>query len=188
MDTALIVFIIGTVASFLPMYWVALRLLGRKRARAKRMIAPVKSSGVPAGRREFLDLLRQEAAQRAIAALHDALDEARYAADRAHADDQAIGARSRQGLHDAGRLVDSLFPRELCLSFRTAIEAMTTATAGSARHAADTAIEAIAAFENAIDPAHGSRRSATQRPQSLWSTLINRGRAWFGAGEVRATA
>jgi hypothetical protein len=186
-DTALIVFIIGTVVSFLPMYWIALRLLGRHRARAKRMQVSTRES-VPAGRREFLDLLRQEAAQRAISALRDALDEARHSADRRHGDYHAIGARTRQSLDDAGRLVDSLFQRELRASFREAIDAMAIATPGSIEHAASAANTAILAFERAIHAARSPVTTEQPRPQSLWSLLRNRGREWIGAGDVRATA
>ncbi len=190
MDTALIVFIIGTVASFLPMYWVALRLLNRQRARAKQMSAPAVAGGVSAGRREFLDLLRQEAAQRAISALQDALDEARYAADRPYDHAHALSARTRQSLLDAGRLVDSLFQRELRNVFRDGMEAMTSATSTpiSIRHAVAAASAAIMAFERAIEAGRLASAPEARRPQSLWSTLVSRGRGWVGAGDVSAAA
>ena len=188
MDTALIVFIVGTIASFLPMYWMALRLLGRKRARAKKAQVSTRAVGVPAERREFLDLLRQEAAQRAVSVLREAIEEARYAAHRPHGEYHAIDMRTRQNLLDAARLVASLFQRELRTAFSEAIEAMTTATSTSVGQAANTATIAILAFERAINSNYSAPMPEQQRPQNLWSTLISRGRGWIGAGGVGATA
>lgn len=188
MDTALIVFIVGTIASFLPMYWMALRLLGRKRARATKAQVSTRAVGVPAERREFLELLRQEAAQRAVSVLREAIEEARYAAHRPHGEYHAIDMRTRQSLSDTARLVDSLFQRELRIAFRDAIEAMTTATSASVAQAASTATIAIVAFERAAGSTHSAPAPELQRPQSLWSTLLSRGRGWIGAGGVSATA
>jgi hypothetical protein len=62
-DTSLIVFAVGTAASFAPMYWIASRLMGRRRISAKVGARAPAANRDPAGRGEFMDLLRQEAAR-----------------------------------------------------------------------------------------------------------------------------
>ena len=181
MDTALIVFIIGTVASFLPIYWLALRLLGRQRKRVRpRRMQPI-ASGAPAGRREFLDLLRQEAAQRAVAVLTDALGEAQYAAGRSRSERQVLTGATRQSLQEIGRLVDSLFSRELRKSFRDGVDALMSATSSSVEAALPVAAGAVAAFERALA---ADKPSAAVTPSKLspWAALRVRWAGWSGNG------
>lgn len=181
MDTALIVFTAGTAASFIPLYWLAMRLSARwgRPARAVTNRAPELN-----GRREFLDLLRREAASRAVALLREALLEARLAAD--HADDGALSAETRRSLTETGRLVDSLFTRELTEAFRNGAEALAIAsstTIGAANMACTTA---ITAFERALE---GEMARATSAPRrARWSGLLYKSRGWVGTGGMRAAA
>lgn len=187
-DTALIVFIIGTVASFLPMYWLALRLLGRQRRQAAAKRVPARIGSVPAGRREFFDLLRHEAALRAIAVLREAIVEARLAAAGPDGDHHALSARTRQSLHDAGRLVDSLFTRELCRTFRDGVESMMTATSGSIGQASVAATAAIAALERVIDAGRPAVAAERAHKRGFLAALRDWRRGWLRAGDVGATA
>lgn len=188
MDTALIVFIVGTVASFLPMYWIAVRLLGRQRRRVRSRMAVAPGAAEPAERREFLDLLRQEAAQRAVAILREALIEAQGATDQAHGAQNALSAATRQSLHETGRLVDSLFPGQLRGTFREGIELLMTATSGSIGAAAGAATVAIAAFERALEGGAIGKPAVSSTKPGLIGALHNRTRGWGGARDVGAAA
>lgn len=187
MDTSLIVFAVGTAASFAPMYWIASRLMGRRRISAKVGARAPAANRDPAGRGEFMDLLRQEAANRAIAVLRDALVEARVAAHDAFGDGLALSARTRQSLDETRRLVDSLFPNDLRLAFGRGLETLASATSESIGTATATTAAAIAAFERAL--ADGQTRAA-RAPSSrgLWQSIRSKGRGWIGAGDVGVAA
>jgi hypothetical protein len=181
-DTALIVFTIGTVASFLPLYWLAIRLSVRwNRPAATTITGTIE----PPGRREFLDLLRREAASRAVAVLHEALVEARLTADHGGGRG-ALSAEMRRSLAETGRLVDSLFTRDLREKFRQGAEALVAASSSTIGAASVASTSAIAAFEHALDSDAG-RASASQR-RIGWGGLLHKGRGWIGAGGVRAAA
>ncbi len=188
MDTALIVFIIGTVASFAPMYWLALRLLGRQRKRALARGEEKPAGRAAAGRREFLDLLRQEAGQRAVTVLRDALAEARSAAERRGGDHHALSAPTCQSLLEAGSLVDSLFPRELRKMFHDGTEMLMSATPASVGPAIPAVAVAIAAFERALEAGKSDASAAASRKPGFWAALRNRRRGWTGSADVGVTA
>ncbi len=179
MDTALIVFIIGTIASFLPIYWLALRLLGRQRKRVLARRAQPVVSGAPAGRREFLDLLRQEAAQRAVAVLSDALSEAQRGAGRSHGERHVLSAATRQSLQEVSRLVDSLFSRELRKSFRDGVDTLMSATSVTIGAAVPTAVAALTAFERALATG-GPAAAVVAGKRSPWAALRLRWASWTG--------
>jgi hypothetical protein len=181
LDTALIVFTAGTAASFIPLYWLAIRLsTGWSRpARAVTTRAPELN-----GRREFLDLLRREAASRAVAALHEALVEARMAAD--HTDEGALSAETRRSLTETGHLVDSLLARELTEAFRHGAEALAIASSTTIGAASKAGTAAISAFERALD---GEMVRLSKAPhRARWGGLLHRGRGLVGAGGLRAAA
>ena len=181
MDTALIVFTAGTVASFIPLYWLAMRLSARwgRPARAASAWAPELS-----GRREFLDLLRREAANRAVALLQKALVEARLAAD--YADEGALSAETRRSLDETGRLVDSLFARELTEAFHRGAESLAIASSNTIGAASVACSAAITAFERALDSQ--MVRATTAPRRARWGGLLQKGRGWIGAGGLRAAA
>lgn len=180
MDTTLIVFTVGTVASFLPLYWLAIRF-SRRWARPAVPVQAVRAEAP--GRREFLDLLRREAASRAVAVLHEALVEVRLAADHGHG---ALSAEMRRSLAETGRLVDSLFARELREKFRQGAEALAFATSTTLGAASVASASAIAAFERAID-VEPDRAPVSGRPAGLGG-LLHKGREWIGMGGMRAAA
>ena len=187
MDTALVVFALGTAASFAPMYWLASRLMGRRRGTAKVGARLPLAGGDPAGRGEFMDLLRQEAANRAVAVLRDALLEVRLAAHEAFGDGLALSTRTRQSLDETSRLVDSLFPRDLQEAFGRGLETLTSATSESIGTATATTAAAITAFERALET--GPKTSArTPSDQGLWTSIRHKGRGWIGAGDVGVAA
>jgi hypothetical protein len=186
-DTSLIVFVIGTAAGFVPMYWLASRLMGRRRTPAKVGAKLSLGGGDPAGRGEFMQLLRREAASRAVAVLRDALIEARLAAHETFGDRLALSARTRQSLDETRRLVDSLFPNELREAFGRGLETLASATSESIGTATATTAAVIAAFEQALEdgPAR-SARAASNR--GFWASIREKGRGWIGAGDVGVTA
>ena len=187
MDSALIVFTIGTAASFVPMYWVATRLMGRRRKPAK-VGARLKLAGADAaGRGEFMDLLRQEAANRAVAVLRDALIEARIAAHETFGGRFALSDRTRQSLDETRRLVDSLFPGDLREAFGRGLETLASAKSDSIGAATATTTAAIAAFEQALlaRPTNPTRASSSR---GFWNAIRQKGRGWIGAGDVGVAA
>ena len=181
MDTALIVFTAGTAASFLPLYWLAIRFSRRWNKPA--VTAKATRIEQQPGRREFLDLLRREAASRAVAVLHEALVEIRIAADHGHG---ALSTEMRRSLAETGRLVDSLFARELREKFRQGAEALAFATSSTLGAASVASASAIAAFERALDGE--AERAVPSRRGSGLSGLLSKGRGWIGVGGVRAAA
>lgn len=187
MDTALIVFAIGTVAGFVPMYWLAARLMGRRRAPAKIGAKLSLGGGDPAGRGEFMQLLRREAGSRAVAVLRDALIEARLAAHETFGDHLALSVRTRQSLDETRRLVDSLFPSELREAFGRGLETLASATSESIGTATATTAAVIAAFEQALEDAP-ARSARTPSPRRLWASIRDKGRSWIGAGDVGVAA
>lgn len=187
MDTSLIVFAVGTAASFAPMYWIASRLMGRRRISTKAGARTPLAGGDPAGRGEFMDLLRQEAANRAVAVLRDALIEARVGAHDAFGDELALSARTRQSLEETRRLVDSLFPNELRHAFGRGLETLSSATSESIGTATATTTAAIAAFEKSLSDGSTPAVRATSIRGFLQS-VRSRGRGWIGAGDVGVTA
>lgn len=180
MDTALIVFTVGTVASFLPLYWLAIRF-SRRWTRPAVVTQTVRTD--PPGRREFLDLLRREAASRAVAVLHEALVEVRLTADHGHG---ALSAEMRRSLVETGRLVDSLFARELREKFRVGAEALAFATSSTLGAASVASASAIAAFERALDVE--ADRTPTSTHRGGLGGLLQKGRGWIGVGGIRAAA
>ncbi|HWV82681.1 MAG TPA: hypothetical protein VNZ50_14720 [Hyphomicrobiaceae bacterium] len=180
MDTALIVFTVGTAASFLPLYWLAIRF-SRRWARPAVVVPTVRTD--PPGRREFLDLLRREAASRAVAILHEALVEVRLTADHGHG---ALSAEMRRSLAETGRLVDSLFARELREKFRQGADALAFATSNTLGAASVASASAIAAFERALD-VEPDRAPASAR-RAGFSGLLHKGREWIGMAGIRAAA
>lgn len=180
LDTALIVFTVGTAASFLPLYWLAIRF---SRRWARPAVAKQAGRAEPPGRREFLDLLRREAASRAVAVLHEALVEVRITADHGHG---ALSAEMRRSLMETGRLVDSLFAREFREKFRQGADALAAATSSTLGTASVASASAIAAFERALDV------EADRAPPSLrragFGSLLHKGRGWAGMGGMRAAA
>lgn len=183
MDTALVVFVIGTVAGFMPMYWVASRLMGRRRRPAKVDAKLSLGRADPAGRGEFMQLLRREAGNRAVAVLRDALIEARLAAHETFGDRLALSARTRQSLDETRRLVDSLFPSELREAFGRGLETLASATSESIGTATATTAAVIAAFEQALEdgPARPARAPSNG---GFWRTIRDKSRGWIGAGDV----
>ena len=186
MDTALIIFALGTIASFAPMYWIATRLMGWRNRRARAGVR-LPNAGDAAGRREFMDLLRQEAGNRAVAVLRDALVEARVAVHEAHDDRLALSARTRQSLDETGRLVDSLFSPDLREAFRSGLETLASATAQSIGTATATTAAAIAAFERVLE---ADRIRPTRAParRGVWASIRQKGRGWMGVRDVGVTA
>ncbi len=180
MNTTLIVFTVGTAASFLPLYWLAIRF-SRRWSRPAATTIPVRAE--PPGRREFLDLLRREAASRAVTVLHEALVEVRIMADHGQG---ALSVEMRRNLADTGRLVDSLFPRDLREKFRHGAEALAFATSNTLGAASVASASAIAAFERALD-VEPERAPVVRRRPGL-SGLMQKGRGWIGAGGMRAAA
>lgn len=177
MDTALIVFTVGTAASFVPLYWLALRLSARwKRPRTRPQVALVRAE--QSGRREFLELLRREAATRAVAVLHEALEEARVATDR-EGGGAGLSAEMRKSLAETGRLVDSLFQDELREKFSAGAEALAAATPRTISAASVVSNSAIVAFEVSLAP-RARKPSAPER-------RVGSGRGW-SAGGARAAA
>lgn len=187
MDTALIVFAIGTAASFVPMYWLASRLMGRRTIPAKVGVRLPFAGGDLAGRGEFMDLLRHEAANRAVAVLRDALIEVRLAAHETSGDDLALSARTRKSLDETRRLVDSLFPSDLQEAFGRGLETLATATSETIGTASATTAAAIAAFERSLEPSPAKAPRALPG-RGLWASIRHKGRGWFGAGDVGVTA
>jgi hypothetical protein len=181
LDTALIVFTVGTAASFIPLYWFAIRLSARwgRPSRAVATRAPELN-----GRREFLDLLRREAASRAVAALHVALVEARMAAD--HADEGTLSAATRRRLTETGHLVESFFARDLTEAFRHGAESLAVVSSTTIGTASMAGTAAITAFERALDGEVVRASSAPRRAR--WSGLLLKGRGWLGTGGLRAAA
>jgi len=180
-DTALIIFTAGTAASFLPLYWMASRLTARSRR-----AVPIRAAGEPAGRREFFDLLRREAASRAVTVLHEALVEARLTADHEIDADGALSLETRKSLDETRRLVDSLFAGELREIFRHGVETLSAASSSTIGTASATITNAIIAFERALE-GHAERPRAAPR-RATWSGLLHRARGWIGAGDDRVTA
>lgn len=180
MDTTLIVFTVGTAASFLPLYWLAIRF---SRRWSRPAVTATTARAEPPGRREFLDLLRREAASRAVAVLHEALVEVRLRADHGHG---ALSVEMRRSLADTGRLVDSLFPRDLREKFRQGAEALAFATSNTLGAASVASASAIAAFERALD-VEPERAPAARRRPGLGG-LMQKGRGWIGATGMRAAA
>lgn len=180
MDTALIVFTVGTAASFLPLYWLAIRF-SRRWVRPAVAVPAMRTD--PPGRREFLDLLRREAASRAVAVLHEALVEVRLTADHGHG---ALSAEMRRSLVETGRLVDSLFARELREKFRQGADALAFATSSTLGAASVASASAIAAFERALD-VEPDRVPASRHRAGLGG-LLHKGREWMGAVGIRAAA
>ena len=187
MDTALIVFAVGTAASFAPMYWLASRLMGRRRGPAKVGARLPLAGGDPAGRGEFMDLLRQEAANRAVAVLRDALVEARIAAHEAFGGGLALSARTRQSLDETRRLVDSLFSSDLREAFGKGLETLASATSESIGTATATTAAAISAFERALESG-AMRPTRTPAGHGFWTSIRHKGRGWIGAGDVGVAA
>lgn len=187
MDTALIVFAIGTVAGFMPMYWLASRLMGRRRTPARVDVKMPLCRDDPAGRGEFMQLLRREAGSRAIAVLRDALIEVRLAAHETFGDRLALSARTRQSLDETRRLVDSLFPSDLREAFGRGLETLASATSESIGTATATTAAVIAAFERALDdgPARPARAPSNS---GFWKAIRDKGRGWIGAGDVGVAA
>jgi hypothetical protein len=186
-DTALIVFAIGTAASFAPMYWLASRLMGRRPVPAKVGVRSPFAGGELAGRGEFMDLLRKEAANRAVAVLRDALIEVRLAAHEAFGDDLALSARTRQSLDETRRLVDSLFPGDLQEAFGRGLETLVSATSETIGTASATTAAAIAAFERSLE-ASPAKAPRALPGRALWTSIRHRGRGWTGASDVGVAA
>ncbi|HEX4894060.1 MAG TPA: hypothetical protein VFV47_12275 [Hyphomicrobiaceae bacterium] len=163
MDKTMLVFVAGTSISFFPMYWLLTRLLGNSRKPALAP-APLPVAG-PTGRDEFMNLLRQEVAHRAIAVLSNALLEVKHAAQSA-ADRQAVlSVRTRDSLNETRLLVEALLPNDLRQAFARGLETITTARAQS-MGAATVAIAAThEIFERAIQ-GHQTRQSLTQEAMS----------------------
>ncbi|MBN9264985.1 MAG: hypothetical protein J0I75_10565 [Hyphomicrobium sp.] len=184
MNSTLIVFTVGTAASFLPLYWLAIRFSARWNQPAA---AAVKARAEPPGRREFLDLLRREAASRAVAVLHEALAEARLTADYRGHGDGGLSAETRKSLDETGRLVDSLFARELREKFWQGSEALAFASSSTLGSASVSCTSAITAFERALSG--DSERAPVSRRRAGWlGGLLSKGRALTSVGDARAAA
>lgn len=187
MDTALIIFALGTAASFAPMYWLATRLMGRRRRRVRNDSRLPLIGGDPAGRREFMELLRHEAANRVVAVLRDALVEARRAVHEPYGDRRGLSARTRQSLDETRRLVDSLFTKDLREAFSRGFETLASVTSESIGMATATTAAAIAAFERALED---DRAQPVRAPsgRGFWTSIRRKGRGWIGAGDVGVAA
>lgn len=184
MDTTLIIFAAGTAASFLPMYWIATRLSAR---RAQPAIAVKGRSNAPSGRREFIELLQREAASRAVAVLHEALVEARLAADQTAGSPTTLSAETRRSLDETGRLIDSLFSGELRQIFNGSADALAVVSLATIGAVTSNITRAIAAFERSVDGGVSSPGSTRVRRKSRSTSWFAR-RGWFGAGDVGVTA
>jgi hypothetical protein len=139
----------------------------------------------PPGRREFLDLLRREAASRAVAVLHEALVEARLTADHGSGRG-ALSMEMRKSLAETGRLVDSLFAPDLRDKFRQGAEALVVASSSTIGAASVASTSAIAAFERALEGETG--RAVVSQRRIGGGGLLRKGRGWLSAGSVRAAA
>lgn len=184
MDTTLIVFAAGTAASFLPMYWIAMWLSAR---RAQPVIVAKSKSSDPGGRREFIELLQREAASRAVAVLHEALVEARLAADQMAGGPTALSVETRRSLDETGRLIDSLFSTELRQIFNGSADALDVVSLATIGAVTSNITRAIAAFERSVDGSVVPPSSARARRKARSGSWIAR-RGWFGAGNVGAAA
>lgn len=165
-DTALIVFVIGTAASYLPLYWGLNRL---KLVRIRRREARRQSTSTAYANREFLDLLRREAAARASTILRKALLEAQAPARTANGRDAALREETRQSLEEAKDLVGSLFAGHIHKAYAAAV-----AEVNGARHSTNQKIPATIAA--ALDGLEGASRPATAS-----AVPADVGRAWASA-------
>lgn len=101
------IFVGGTVASFLPLYWLIAKLT-RKRPQVTDKSRPVPQPKNSNG--EFLHLLRREALARVAVSLDAAVKELRKPGSTPGG--LGLSEETRQRLADISQLVDSLFPSE----------------------------------------------------------------------------
>lgn len=114
MEMSILMFLLGSAASYFPIYWALTRLLAYRKAK-------IQSNSVPSAdddaRHQFLDCLRREAVTRVDAALNDAAAEVRlFMHDRNPAsrllDQDALGR-----LAETRRMVQSLFSADATAAF-----------------------------------------------------------------------
>lgn len=186
LDQILLVFVVGTSASFLPMYWLSARLLGHRRRPARLPARHPLAGSDPAGRGEFMDLLRQEVASRAVIALRDALVEAKHAAHDAPGDRVVLSPRTRQRLDETRWLVNALFPRDLREAYGRGLETVASATSQSIGTASAATAAANAAFEQAFRG--GQSRTAPTPASRIGKSIRHKCLSWIGARRVSVAA
>jgi len=152
-DTALIVFVFGTAASYLPIYWGLNRL---KLVRVRQREARRQSTSTSHANREFLDLLRREAAARASAMLRKALLEAQVPARTANGRHAALREETRQSLEEAKDLVGSLFAGNIHKAYAAAVAEVNGARYSTNQIVSATVAAALEGLEGASRPATAS--------------------------------
>jgi hypothetical protein len=185
MDQTLVVFVVGTSVSFLPMYWLTAKLLGHRRRPARSGRQPL-AGGDSAARGEFMNLLRQEVASRAVMALRDALIEAKHAAHDAAGSRVGPSTRTRQRLEETRWLVNALFPLGPREAYGRGLETVASATSQSIGSASAAAAAAHAAFEQALrDRRSGPTRTATSQ---FWNSIWHKCLGWIGTRRASTEA
>lgn len=125
MQIELLVFLIGSAASFPLLYW-ALNKLGWMRRPS--WAAWLQRRAAPEKNRDFLNLLRRETVLRANAILRDALVEAEASLQAGIPGDTVLRADTRQRLDDARQLIASLLPGNIQKTYNAAIEDVSAVT------------------------------------------------------------
>ena len=115
MELSFAIFILGTVASFFPMYWVLERLTSTLRRHRGGRSTPLRQK--IEAKNHFLNCLRQEAIDRIEAALVEAAADARPHSSNKKSLDDRLGILPSTRLRELRTAVVSLFPAEAVREF-----------------------------------------------------------------------
>ncbi len=171
MDTEIFVFAVGSIASFWPLYWGLSKLKSMSVSRSTATIANTISSSAKVA---FLNLLREETAKRASAALRDALTEARSSMP---ATDRAIVLRSstRESLDEAVELVRHLFSDAIQSSYRAVAIEICGANRLTLKKVAQDVDTIIVALDRSLEPGHShtkTKPAIKQQPAFAWPAIL----------------
>jgi hypothetical protein len=148
LDNELIVFAMGSAASFWPLY------LGLRKVMSKHSKKPSVEVGrqpISSANRDFLKLLHREAILRANAVLRDALTEASISKRTVDGKNLGLCLLTRQRLEDAQQLIRSVSSSAAQKIYSTAIEEINTATSVTIQRVSEKIARAMETLEETLD-------------------------------------
>jgi hypothetical protein len=124
MEMSLLVFLLGSSASYFPIYWALTRVFASRNTRT-RSNSP--SFDDHEAKRQFLDCLRREAVARVDAALDHAAAQVRLSMSERQSAISSLDHGALERLGEVRRMVQLLFPTDATASFDKVIAALNRA-------------------------------------------------------------
>lgn len=169
LDSHIIIFVAGTAASFLPLYWILSKFARRHPRHAVRRS---RSLPVQNGRSEFLDLLRREVIARVAVTLDAAIQDLQMTPAGASTGSAGLSDETRRRLADMSQLVGSLFAGDVRERFERHASLLYRASPGRRATLGDENAAIVAALQATMPTTTTSKRPNAAKPAKAWSAVL----------------